>query len=48
MWFGAHKGKMLSQVPDEYLLFLYNNGKAFGKLAKYIEDNLDVLNKWMI
>lgn len=41
----AYKGKALKDVPDDYLLWLYNEGIATGELAKYIKDNLDVINK---
>ena len=43
MWFGKYKGIKLANVPDEYLLYLYNNNKAYGKLKEYIENNLDNL-----
>lgn len=41
--FGLHKGKKLSDVPDSYLLFLYESGKAFGDLKAYIIDNLEAI-----
>lgn len=43
MSFGIHKGSKMANVPADYLLFLYDNGKCFGELKKYIERNLDVL-----
>lgn len=43
--FGMHKGKKLINVPDSYLLFLYNEGRAFGKLKAYIQDNLDSIKE---
>jgi uncharacterized protein (DUF3820 family) len=39
--FGMHAGKPLSEVPDKYLLWLYENNKAHGDLKLYIIDNLD-------
>lgn len=45
MSFGTHKGKALKNVPDSYLLWLYESGKAYGKLAMYIMDNLDIIKK---
>jgi len=45
MWFGKYQGIALANVPADYLLYLYNSGKVFGGLKKYIEDNLDVLEK---
>lgn len=40
--FGIHKGKQLIEVPDSYLLWLYNNG-AYGGLLEYLEDNLEAI-----
>ena len=44
MPFGKHKGKELISVPADYLLKIYKNGKATGKLKEYIEDYEDALN----
>lgn len=44
MPFGIHKGKAMANVPDKYLRWLYESGKCFGEVKKYIEDNSDVLN----
>ncbi len=43
--FGVHKGKALKNIPDIYLLSLHQSGKAFGKLAEYIIDNLDSIKQ---
>ncbi len=43
--FGKHKGKALANVPASYLIWLLDNGKCFGALKDYIEDNIDVLQK---
>lgn len=43
MPFGKYKGEKLINVPASYLLWLYDNGKCYGALKEYIEDNLDVL-----
>ena len=46
MPFGTYKGKMFKDVPDEYLLYLWNNQenkKLFGELKEYIKDNLDTI-----
>jgi uncharacterized protein (DUF3820 family) len=43
MPFGEHKGKKMANVPEDYLLWLYDKGKAFGEVKRYIEDNLHVL-----
>jgi uncharacterized protein (DUF3820 family) len=45
MPFGKYKGRQLINVPASYLIWLYDNNKAFGKLKEYIKDNLDVLQK---
>lgn len=43
MPFGKYKGEKLANVPADYLIWLYDNGKIFGDLKKYIEENSDVL-----
>lgn len=49
MPFGAHKGKRMIDVPASYLLWFYEENKAFKtkgdglKVWKYAEDNLEVL-----
>lgn len=45
MPFGIHQGKRLADVPDKYLLWLYENKKCFGDLKAYIEDNLDAIKQ---
>lgn len=45
MPFGMHKGKALANVPAKYLLYLYNNGVDHSQLKKYIEANMDALQK---
>lgn len=44
MWFGIHKGKALESVPNEYLLFLYENNKCPKNLRDYIRENLDSIS----
>jgi uncharacterized protein (DUF3820 family) len=41
MPFGKHKGEKLANVPPEYLLWLYDEGKCYGELRAYIADNMD-------
>jgi uncharacterized protein (DUF3820 family) len=41
--FGKFKGKKLMDVPPEFLIYLFENGKCYGNLKEYIADNLDVL-----
>lgn len=45
MPFGKYRGKAMVNVPAFYLLWLYNNGCAHEGVRKYINDNLDALNK---
>jgi uncharacterized protein (DUF3820 family) len=45
MPYGIHKGKAMINVPADYLLYLYDNGKCDGEVLEYIEDNMDVLKK---
>ena len=40
MPFGKYKGKKIIDVPDEYLLWLYDRLHS-GVLLDYIYDNLD-------
>lgn len=42
MPFGMFKGSRLIDVPDSYLLWLYENDKM-GRLRKYIEENLQAI-----
>lgn len=43
--FGKYKGEKLGNVPDEYLLWLYENNKTFGDLHKYLEGNIEVIRE---
>lgn len=43
MPFGKHKGEKMANVPPDYLLWIYDNGKCYGEVRKYIADNLEVL-----
>jgi uncharacterized protein (DUF3820 family) len=43
MPFGIHKGKKMANVPDEYLLYLYENSQIYGELKEYIKENLGVI-----
>lgn len=50
MPFGKHKGKRLSDVPDDYLLWLYDELKVkcspFAQpLIEYIEDNYEAIKQ---
>lgn len=38
MPFGKHKGKLMIDVPDNYLIFLYQSGLKPGNVKDYIED----------
>jgi uncharacterized protein (DUF3820 family) len=41
MPFGKHKGEKLANIPAEYLLWLYDEGRFYGELKTYIADNMD-------
>jgi len=43
MPFGKYKGEKMANVPPDYLIWLYENGKCYGELKDYIKDNMDVL-----
>lgn len=40
MPFGKYMGTALADVSDDYLLWLYNNGKCSGELRQYIKENI--------
>lgn len=46
IYFGKYKGTALTNIPADYLLYLYNynNCKINANLRVYIKDNFDVLN----
>lgn len=45
IWFGKHQGKRLIDIPADYLIWIYEQGKCSGPLRKYIENNMDALKK---
>lgn len=50
MPFGKHGGKKMSEVPDAYLLWLWDNfddrsRRLHAELFAYIEDNLDAIKQ---
>ena len=45
MPFGKYKGAKLENMPDGYLLWLYENNKCFGLLKNYIAENLDSIRQ---
>ena len=45
MPFGKHKNEKLANVPAHYLIWLYKEGKCFGELKKYIEENMSILEE---
>jgi uncharacterized protein (DUF3820 family) len=45
MPYGAHKGKKMANVPDDYLLWCYDQPWCRGEVKKYIEDNFEVKKK---
>jgi uncharacterized protein (DUF3820 family) len=45
MPFGKYIGKAMVDIPAKYLLWLFNEGCNHEGVRKYINENLDVLNK---
>ena len=43
MPFGKYKGKSISEVPDGYLLYMYDRKKFSGELKKYVELTVKIL-----
>lgn len=46
MPFGKYIGQKLIDIPDSYLLWLYENGKNLPTgLRLYLEDNIEAIKK---
>ena len=45
MPWGIHKGKPMADVPDHYLLWLWDTNKCSGQVKMYIKQNLDAIKK---
>lgn len=43
MPFGKYKGKPVSEIPDGYLLYMYDRKKFSGDLKKSVEQNVTIL-----
>ena len=43
MPWGKYQGKKMNDVPDSYLLWLYENDKCSGDVKIYIVQNLDAI-----
>lgn len=43
MPYGKFKGKKMVNVPADYLLWLYDNGKCSGEVKAYVIGNYEVL-----
>lgn len=43
MPFGKHKGQRLADVPDGYLMFIYDNYQLHPNLKTYIEENIEAI-----
>lgn len=42
---GKYANYPMIEVPADYLLWLYDNNKAWEPVKTYIEENMDVLKK---
>lgn len=40
---GKHAGKKMVNVPADYLIWCWENGKCSRSVAAYVTDNMDVL-----
>ncbi|MCB0595440.1 MAG: DUF3820 family protein [Phaeodactylibacter sp.] len=45
MPYGKYQGKAMEDVPAGYLIWLYDNARASPAVARYVKDNMDVLQK---
>jgi len=43
MPFGKYKGEKMANIPADYLVWLYENGKCFGEVKNYLDENIDDL-----
>ena len=43
MPFGKYKEEKMANIPPAYLLWIFENNKCTPEVAKYIQDNLEVL-----
>lgn len=43
MPWGKYAGKQMADVPADYLIWLFENGKCHNDVKRYIEENMDVL-----
>jgi len=45
MPWGKHKGDKMANIPAYYLIWLYDSGKCYSDVLRYIQDNLDDLRQ---
>jgi uncharacterized protein (DUF3820 family) len=43
MPYGKYKGRKLADVPADYLLWMYSEGKLFAALEEYVEENMEAI-----
>lgn len=45
MPYGKYKGKQMADVPADYLIWLFENGKCSATVRLYVEQNMDCLKE---
>lgn len=45
MPFGKHKGKMMKELPDDYIYYLYSEVNCYGHVKQYVDENIDAVIK---
>lgn len=45
MPYGKYKGKKMANVPPDYLIWLYDNGKCNEQVKRYVFSNYSVLQE---
>lgn len=45
MPYGMYEGTKMANVPAEYLLYMYDEGKCTAEVKAYVEDNYDLLKE---
>jgi uncharacterized protein (DUF3820 family) len=43
MSYGKYKGTSFGSLPASYLIYIYENGMAYGKVKDYFEENEETI-----
>jgi uncharacterized protein (DUF3820 family) len=45
MLYGRYKGRMMENIPPDYLLWMWENNKGTASLREYLKKNLEVIKQ---